>query len=43
MGELERVMLMETKRGRLLGDKDQHFQILQINTKKSPVGFIDKR
>lgn len=42
-GELERVMLMASKRGRLPGDEDQHFQILQIKTKKRPLGLIDKR
>lgn len=37
------MMLMETRRGRHPGDEDQHFQILQIKTKKCPLGFIDKR
>lgn len=36
------MMMMETKRGRLLGDEEQHFQILQIKTKKRPLGFIYK-
>lgn len=41
-GELGRVMLLETQRGELPGEDDQHFQMLQVRTLTCPLGFINK-
>ena len=42
-GEPVIVKLLETQRGELPGEDDQHFQMLQIKTTKCPLGFINKR
>lgn len=41
-GELGRVMLLETQRGELPEEVNQHFQMLQIRTVTCPLGFINK-